>query len=118
MMKISLQHLKTTCLFLLPSILLIACQSKTVQPLESQRSTAMVVEASCGQCNFDLSGGGCDLAIRTDGKIYFVDGITMDELGDAHAADGLCTVIHSAKVTGQVKDGRFLAKSFALLVKK
>ena len=118
MIKIPLQRLTTTFLFLLPSVLLIACQSKSVQPLESQHSTAMVVEASCGQCNFDLSGDGCELAIRTDGKTYFVDGITMDELGDAHSADGLCNVIHSAKVTGQVKDGRFLAKSFDLLVKK
>ena len=70
-----------------------------------------------GTINSDDSDG-VRSNIRTDGKIYFVDGITMDELGDAHAADGLCTVIHSAKVTGQVKDGRFLAKSFDLLVKK
>ena len=117
MIKISLQRLIITCLFFL-SVLLIACQPKSVQPVESQYSTTTVVEASCGQCNFDLSGDGCDLAIRAGGKTYFVDGATMDELGDAHSADGLCNAIRSAKVTGQVKDGRFLAKSFDLLVKK
>ena len=42
----------------------------------------------------------------------------MDELGDAPSTDGLCNTICSAKVMGQVKDGRFLAKSFDLRVKK
>jgi hypothetical protein len=32
-----------------------------------------IVEASCGQCQFGMEGHGCELAVRIDGKSYFVD---------------------------------------------
>ena len=76
---------------------------------------ARLVEASCGQCNFDLPGEGCDLAVRLDGEAYFVDGTDIDEHGDAHAADGLCNAIRTARVEGHVSGGRFQATSFELL---
>lgn len=74
-----------------------------------------IVEASCGQCRLGLQGGGCDLAVRIDGKAYFVDGTTIDDHGDAHAVDGFCLAIRQARVTGQVVDDRFAASSFELL---
>lgn len=74
-----------------------------------------LVEASCGQCNFGLPGDGCDLAIRMDGQVYFVDGTGIDEHGDAHAADGLCNAIRSAYVEGHLSEGRFRATSFELV---
>ncbi len=74
-----------------------------------------LVEASCGQCNFDLSGDGCDLAVRMNGKAYFVDGSNIDEHGDAHAADGMCNAIRQARVEGHVSEDRFVAISFTLL---
>ncbi len=74
-----------------------------------------LVEASCGQCNFDLPGDGCDLAVRIDGKAYFVDGTSIDEHGDAHAADGMCNAIRKARVEGDVSEGRFQATFFELL---
>lgn len=74
-----------------------------------------LVEASCGQCNFGLPGEGCDLAVRLDGKAYFVDGSTIDAHGDAHAADGMCNAIRQARVEGHVSEGRFVATSFNLL---
>ncbi len=74
-----------------------------------------VVEAACGQCQFDLPGTGCDLAVRIDGQAYFVDGTGIDEHGDAHAADGFCNAVRRARVTGEVVDGRFAARSFELL---
>ncbi len=73
-----------------------------------------VVEASCGQCVFDLDGSGCDLAIRVDGKAYFVDGSPIDDHGDAHADDGFCNCIRKAKVSGVIEGGRFVAESFEL----
>jgi hypothetical protein len=36
-------------------------------------------------------------------------------LPDPHAAGGICECIRLAKVTGQVRDGRFVATSFRLL---
>ena len=76
------------------------------------------VEASCGQCQFKLPGKGCDLAVRIAGQSYFVDGVHIDQLGDAHAADGFCNAIRQARVTGQIKNGRFVAASFELLSEK
>ena len=74
-----------------------------------------VVEAACGECKFGLKGNDCDLAIRVDGHSYFVDGVNPDSLGNTHAQDGICETIRKARVTGEVKDGRFVATSFQLL---
>lgn len=74
-----------------------------------------LVEASCGQCMFELPGESCDLAIRMDGKTYFVDGTSIDEHGDAHAADGMCNAIRKARVEGHVAEDRFQATFFELL---
>ena len=74
-----------------------------------------VMEASCGQCLFEMGEGGCDLAVRIDGKGYFVDGTGIDDHGDAHAGDGFCSVLRQAKVTGKVENNRFVVKSFELL---
>jgi len=76
---------------------------------------SQVVEASCGECQFEMEGDGCDLAVRIDGKGYFVDGAKMDDHGDAHGDDGMCNAIRTAKVTGEIKDGRFVATDFELL---
>ncbi|MBT9393658.1 hypothetical protein KLP40_10835 [Hymenobacter sp. NST-14] len=74
-----------------------------------------VVEAACGQCRLDLPGKSCDLAVRIEGKSYFVDGTTVDSHGDAHAADGFCQKIRRAEVQGQVVNDRFVATYFRLL---
>ena len=74
-----------------------------------------VVEASCGQCKLGMPGKSCDLAVRFDGKSYFVDGTTVDSHGDAHAKDGFCQKIRKAEVQGQVVNDRFVATYFRLL---
>ena len=79
--------------------------------------TNQIVEASCGQCQFGMEGNGCDLAVRIDGKSYYVDGSNIDDHGDAHGDDGLCNCIRNAKVAGEIKDGRFVATSFEVLPK-
>ncbi len=77
--------------------------------------TDQVVEASCGECQFGMQGNGCDLAIRIDGKSFFVDGSSIDDHGDAHGDNGLCNCIRKALVTGEINKGRFVAASFAIL---
>jgi len=77
-----------------------------------------IVETACGECQFGMKGKSCDLAVRIDGKTYFVDGTTIDEHGDAHAEDGFCNKIRKAAVTGKVENGRFKATSFTLLKEK
>ena len=74
-----------------------------------------VVEAACGQCQLGLAGKSCDLAVRINGKAYFVDGTTIDEHGDAHAKDGFCEAIRKAEVQGEIKDNRFKTTYFKLI---
>jgi hypothetical protein len=77
-----------------------------------------IVEASCGQCQFKMKGHGCDLAVRIDGKPFFVDGSSIDSHGDAHADDGFCAAIRKAEVVGKIVDNRFKVTSFKLLPKE
>ncbi len=74
-----------------------------------------IVEASCGECQFGMKGESCDLAVRIDGKSYFVDGTTIHDHGDAHAEKGFCNAISKALVTGEIKGNRFKASSFTLI---
>ena len=76
-----------------------------------------VVEAGCGQCLLGLKTEkkGCDLAVRIDGKSYFVDGFKMDDFGDAHAKDGMCNATRQAEVVGEIKNDRYVASSFKLV---
>ncbi|MDO9373885.1 MAG: DUF6370 family protein [Bacteroidota bacterium] len=78
-------------------------------------ASLQVVEAACGQCRLGLPGKDCNLAVRIDGKAYFVDGTTIDEHGDAHAPDGFCQAIRKAEVKGAVVNNRFKASYFKLL---
>lgn len=96
----------------------VQAQSSTPVPIEPTPQPARPVqqaEASCGQCRFGLPGKGCDLAVRLEGKAYFVDGTTIDSHGDAHAADGFCNAVRKAEVQGEVVDNRFRATYFRLL---
>jgi hypothetical protein len=96
---------------LLSTLLLFVCLAVTAQ----DKTKIQVVEVSCGQCQFGMKANGCSLAVRLDGKSYFVDGTTLDEHGDAHAEDGFCNAVRQAEVIGEVKDGRFAVTYFKLL---
>ncbi len=75
-----------------------------------------IIEVSCGQCKFAMTDKkGCDLAVRIDGKSYFVEGTTIDEHGDAHANDGFCSAIRKSEVVGEIKDDKFVVTYFKLL---
>lgn len=77
-----------------------------------------IVEASCGECQFEMDGKSCDLAVKIDGKAYFVEGIKIDDYGDAHAHNGFCNAVRKAKVTGEIKNDKFIATSFTLADEK
>ncbi len=83
------------------------------------QSETQVVEASCGQCNFGMEGQGCSLAVKIDGKAYWVDGSSIHDHGDAHGAHGFCNSVRKAEVKGEIVDDRFAASEFKVLpVKK
>ena len=88
-------------------------QPDTTKPDKTKE--LMEVEAACGQCQFELSGTGCNLAVRIKGKAYFVDGTAIDDHGDAHAKDGFCNAVRRANVQGIVKDNRFKSSYFKLV---
>jgi hypothetical protein len=97
-------------------LLLLTLVSFSVSAQEKKETLkSQIVEASCGQCQFGMKEKGCDLAVRIDGKSYFVDGTAIDQHGDAHAADGFCSAVRKAEVVGVVVDNRFKATSFKLL---
>lgn len=98
-------------------LFLFSAFSVTAQDKKATKKV-QIVEASCGQCQFKMDGKGCDLAIRIDGKTYFVDGTSLNSHGDAHAEDGFCSAIRKAAVTGEVVDNRFKATSFKLLTEE
>jgi len=75
----------------------------------------LLVEAACGECQFKLPGKGCDLAVRMDGKAWFVEGTSIDDHGDAHAKDGFCEAVRKAEVQGEIVNGRFQASYFKLV---
>jgi len=82
---------------------------------KEKKPVPQIVEASCGQCNFGMKGGGCNLAVKIDGKPYFVDGVKHHELGDSHGENGMCNVVRQAEVEGAIVDDRFHATSFKWL---
>ncbi len=116
---------KLGCVILVTCLLLpVGCQPSAVvltdsTPINSNEQishlVSQVVDASCGECQFKMEGRGCDLAVRIDGKSYFVDGAKIDDHGDAHSQHGMCNAIRKAKVTGEIKGGRFVASAFELL---
>ena len=90
--------------------------ANTESPKGNNMSINQVVEAACGQCQFGITGkAGCDLAVRIDGKSYFVDGTSIHDHGDAHADDGFCEAIRQAEVKGEIIDGRFKAETFTII---
>lgn len=90
-------------------------QEKEVKASPEQVTKTRIVDASCGQCKLGLKGKSCDLAVRLNGKSYFVKGTDIDSHGDAHADDGFCNSIRKAEVRGEIRDGFFYASYFKLL---
>ena len=82
---------------------------------KKEKPKTQIVDAACGQCQFAMEGHGCELAVRMDGKSYFVDGTTIHDHGDAHAEKGFCNAISKASVTGEIVNNRFKATSFVLI---
>src|SRR5689334_3060614 len=85
------------------------------QDSKNNNDSTRIVEASCGECKFGMSGKGCQLAVRFDNKSYYVEGTSINDHGDAHAADGFCSAVRQARVSGKVVNDKFVATSFRLL---
>jgi len=89
-------------------------QHKSLRSTPDPSKKILQVEASCGECQFKMKGKSCDLAVRFDGKSYFVDGTSIDDHGDAHGVDGFCEAVRKAEVQGEIVNNRFKATYFKL----
>ena len=92
-----------------------AYSQESKEQTEDEPTKTQIVEASCGQCNFGLTGSGCSLAVKIGDEAYYVDGVDLHDQGDAHGHHGMCNVVRKAEVSGEVVDGRYKATSFELL---
>lgn len=71
-------------------------------------------EVSCGECQFKMKGKGCHLAVRIDGKSFWVSNADVDAFGDAHDKKmGFCNKIRKADVQGEVKNNRYVLSYLA-----
>ena len=82
---------------------------------ETVTEKKQTVEASCGICQFSMEGTSCDLAVRIDGKSYYVEGAKMNDHGDAHSDHGMCNEVRQAEVIGEIVGDKFIATSFKLI---
>ncbi len=109
-----MKAISTFCFVLLSFVINAQNKQPDVSRLDTTKKVQQA-ELSCGQCQFHLKGKGCDLAVRINGKAYFVDGAHIDSFGDAHADDGFCKTIRKAEVQGEIVNGRFKATYLKLL---
>jgi hypothetical protein len=65
-----------------------------------------------------MKGKGCILAVKYEGKSYFVEGTNIDDHGDAHEEDGFCNAVRKAKVQGSIVADKFAVTYFELLKQK
>jgi hypothetical protein len=90
-------------------------QNKIIKNLELKVDHPLIqVEASCGICLFEMEGEQCELAVRTNGKTYYVLGTGIDDHGDAHSKKGFCNSIRKAEIQGKLVDKKYLVSYFKL----
>ena len=112
--KVFLYRMKKLLLFFVLASFVAAAQTKPAGKLDPTKPV-LVLESSCGTCNFEMKGKGCFLAVKFDGKAYAVEGTGLDDHGDAHDEKGFCMAVRKAKVQGSLKGDKFVVTYFELL---
>lgn len=112
--------MKNLIIALVISIFAISANAQVApkKAVTSKVITKQVVDVACGECQFKMKGKDCELAVKIDGKSYFVDGKNIDDFGDAHGEHGFCNAVSKAEVTGEIVNNRFKAKEIKLLSNK
>ncbi len=103
---------KQLVVILVASMLLIACGTSSDEgpASDAQELLARTAEAGCAMCIYEMEGAeSCALAVKVDGRPYYVTGSTIFDHGDPHAADGLCKTGREAVIDGKIEGGRVVA---------
>jgi len=112
--KVFLYRMKKLLLFFLLASFVAAAQTKPAGKLDPAKPV-LILETSCGSCQFEMPGKDCFLAVKYEGKAYAVQGTSIDDHGDAHDEKGFCNAVRKAKVQGSVKGDKFVVSYFELL---
>ncbi len=106
--------MKKLAFFFVLASFLASAQTKPAGKLDPAKPV-LVLETSCGTCNFDMPGKECFLALKYEGKAYAVEGTGLDDHGDAHEEKGFCMAVRKAKVQGGLQGDKFVVTYFELL---
>ena len=112
--KVFLYRMKKLFIILFFGAFAATAQTKPAGKLDPTKPI-LVLETSCGYCNFDMPGKDCFLAVKFEGKAYAVQGTSIDDHGDAHDEKGFCNAVRKAKVQGSLKGDKFVVTYFELL---
>ena len=75
-----------------------------------------IVQTGCGMCMFkEKSAKGCAVFVKIDDQFYAVQGVDKKVVGTGHEDDGYCKVIKKARISGEIKKGKFYATSFSYI---
>jgi len=82
-----------------------AIESASAATIQNVAFTDATLEIGCGMCIYEMDGvDGCTTAAMVNGMPFLVTGVEFN----AHAS-GLCGGAKQAVVSGEVKDGAFVA---------
>lgn len=110
-----MKHFFALLLFLFLTQTSLAQNNQVYSTKIDKTKKLLLADAACGECQFKMKGKGCNLAVRINGKDYFVDGTSIDDHGDAHSDDGFCNSIRKAQIQGDTSNNRFKVTYFKLL---
>jgi hypothetical protein len=97
----------------LGAMALFACDA----PAPSVVVNAQTLEVGCGTCMFKQAGGqGCYWAAKVGDTVYPMKGKALPSEKDlpSHGPEGMCTLMRSAVVTGEVRGGLLYVTAFEL----
>lgn len=78
-----------------------------------------IVQTGCGMCMFKAkSAKSCSVYVKIDDQFYETVGVDKKVTGTGHEADGYCEVIKKARISGEIKRGKFYATSFSYIEKE
>ncbi len=83
---------------------------------DSQAAEVLDGSVGCALCIYHMPGiSDCVLAAKVGEKVMLVEGVGIDDLGDAHdPKTGLCNVSRKASIHGHIEGDKLVATQISL----